>query len=97
MAFPESGKSRGVAGRIAYGMANVSMAEVVLDKAGIRSSLRQLVTAGMAQHMRVSMRCRPCVYAGGSDNSVGLLTGKRGTASRYKQRIGFLRAFPGGA
>ena len=56
---PKLFKSGGIGGRIADGVLNVAMAEVILNEPGIRALISQGEAAGMAEHVGVRGQGQP--------------------------------------
>ncbi len=53
---PQSFKANGGRARVAHGMHNVSMAEIILHQPGIVAAIGEIVARGMAEHMGMDMK-----------------------------------------
>lgn len=67
---PQSLEPRGVGGRVANGVLDVAVPQVILDQAGVCALVGQRKTTGVPEHVRMRSEGQRCGAAGGLEQQV---------------------------
>jgi hypothetical protein len=82
--FPEAVEPRTRQFRITDGVLNVSVAEIVLQRASVLPIVRELEAASMAQHVRMNRESRESLFGGEEAAGQGHLSRKGGGAAEIQ-------------
>jgi hypothetical protein len=82
--IPKIGEPMRGQSRVANGILNVAMPQVVLDRTGINAFISQIKTAGMPQHVRMNRKRKVCDLSCPKHNMPNRSVGQRPATLRHK-------------